>query len=53
MKPRYVALGLAVALLTSTVQAAESTLEALDAGTALSDVRASTGIVFVDLYADW
>ncbi len=31
----------------------ETVLESLSPGSALSDVRASKGVVFVDLYADW
>lgn len=31
----------------------ETALESLSPASALSDVQASKGIVFVDLYADW
>ncbi len=31
----------------------DSALESLAPSSALSDVRASRGVVFVDLYADW
>ena len=32
---------------------AESALEALNPSTALSEIKASSGVVFVDLYAEW
>ena len=42
-------------LLWSIAAPAETTpeLEALEPGTALSAVKASSGVVFVDLYAEW
>jgi hypothetical protein len=44
----------AVVLLAGAVAAGDDTLlESLDPATALADVRASRGVVFVDLYADW
>jgi thiol:disulfide interchange protein len=44
---------IAVLLAVATAAADESALESLDRATALADVRASRGVVFVDLYADW
>jgi thiol:disulfide interchange protein len=44
----------AVALLAVAAAAQdEAPLESLDPATALAEVRASRGVVFVDLYADW
>lgn len=37
----------------SAAAGSPSTLEALEPKTALSEVRASRGVVFVDLYAHW
>jgi hypothetical protein len=43
-----------VLLLAATPGAADDgALEALDPATALAGIRASRGVVFVDLYADW
>jgi thiol:disulfide interchange protein len=44
----------AVVLLAAAATAGDGApLESLDPATALADVRASRGVVFVDLYADW
>lgn len=44
----------AIALLAVAVAAGdEAALESLDPATALAEVQASRGVVFVDLYADW
>ena len=48
--------GIASAIVLLAVAAAAgdgALLESLDPATALADVRASRGVVFVDLYADW
>jgi thiol:disulfide interchange protein len=43
-----------IALLAVAAAASDKVvLESLDSATALADVRASRGVVFVDLYADW
>ena len=43
-----------IALLAVTAAAGDqAALESLDPKTALAEVRASRGVVFVDLYADW
>jgi hypothetical protein len=44
----------AIALLAVPVAAGDqAALESLDPATALAEVRASRGVVFVDLYAHW
>jgi thiol:disulfide interchange protein len=43
-----------IALLAVAVAAGDETaLDSLDPATALADLQASQGVVFVDLYADW
>lgn len=44
---------LAAAVSTDVAAGDEGLLESLDPATALAEVRASRGVVFVDLYADW
>ena len=56
MKPVVRSWFFVVVLLVGAIAAAaepESALETLEPSTALSEVKASSGVVFVDLYAEW
>jgi hypothetical protein len=45
--------GAVTVLAVAAAPSAETSLESLAPATALANVRASRGVVFVDLYADW
>ncbi len=53
MKQTVLSTMMIILALVGAALCAEPPLTSLDTSTALSDIRASRGVVFVDLYADW